>query len=201
MMGAAIAVSLRCLILLLISVPLAGCGPANPGSARSQPVGSPEPGSSGLPAVAPTPESSPPSPGVVWVLLPGGGKIRAEVADDPEERETGLMFRETLAAGAGMLLVFPSAGGWGIWMKNCRFPLDLLWLDARGRVVALEESAPPCAAEPCELYQPDVPATTVLEVASGTARREGLRVGSQVEIVFLAPPGGRPAARPDSWKP
>jgi uncharacterized membrane protein (UPF0127 family) len=121
------------------------------------------------------------------ILLPGGGSISAEIADDPEERRLGLMYRASLGRDDGMLLVFPEPGPQGIWMKNCLVPLDLLWLDGEGEVLDLQESAPPCPEEPCPLYQPEVRATYVLEIAAGRAGRAGLRPGSRVRIITLEP--------------
>lgn len=125
--------------------------------------------------------------GEVSILMPAGSIVSAELANDPEERRVGLMFRESLAEDGGMLLAFPEDGPAGIWMKNCLVSLDLVWLDRDGVVLAVEENAPPCRAEPCAIYQPDVSARYVLELSAGRAGREGLRPGSRLQIVSLTP--------------
>jgi uncharacterized membrane protein (UPF0127 family) len=70
-------------------------------------------------------------------------------------------------------------------MKNVRVPLDLIWLDRRGRIVWIVENAPPCAADPCPMYRPEVKASFVLEVAAGTVRRHGVASGDTVTITRL----------------
>ena len=55
----------------------------------------------------------------VWALL------------RPEERSQGLSGRPNLAAGTGMLFVFEQAGSYAFWMKDMRFPLDMVWIDAQ----------------------------------------------------------------------
>jgi uncharacterized membrane protein (UPF0127 family) len=87
------------------------------------------------------------------------------------------MFRASLPPRAGMLFVFDATGRYSFWMKNCLIPLDLIWLDETKRVVAILPDAPPCKADPCPIYQFDVPARYVLEIAGGAARREGLALG------------------------
>ena len=127
------------------------------------------------------------TPVVVSILLPSGSRVRAELADTPERRRTGLMFRDALAPDGGMLLAFPEDDFHGIWMKNCRIALDLLWLDAGGGVVDVVEAAPPCSADPCDSYQPHQPARSVLELPAGTARREGLARGSRLQVLAVPP--------------
>jgi uncharacterized membrane protein (UPF0127 family) len=80
------------------------------------------------------------------------------------------MFRSTLPADAGMLLVFPDSDRHGIWMKNCRFPLDLVWLDVDGHVVDVVAGVQPCSAV-CPVYRPARPGASVLELNSGAAHR------------------------------
>lgn len=123
---------------------------------------------------------------VVPVVLPSGRVIHAELARTSAERARGLMFRNAMPTDAGMLIVFPESGRHAIWMKNCRFPLDLVWLDMQGRVVSVFESAPPCHATSCPIYTPGVPAQYALELTAGSARQHRLRPG----VVVRLSPGG-----------
>lgn len=116
------------------------------------------------------------------VTFPDGTRIEAEVADTDAARARGLMGREALADGCGMLFVFDPPGPCGFWMKSVRFPLDILWLDAAGRIVDLVMSAPPCPREPCPVYASRTPAAYVLEVTGGVAAAHGLRPGDQLTI-------------------
>ena len=80
-----------------------------------------------------------------------------------------------------MLIVFPDSGRHGAWMKNCRFPLDLVWLDRKLRVVDVVESAPACSAGDCPIYRPVQPATYVLELSAQPGRRRTL-IGERLQL-------------------
>jgi uncharacterized membrane protein (UPF0127 family) len=111
------------------------------------------------------------------VTLPNGAVYSVEIPRTPEARERGLMFRANLPPRTGMLFIFDATGRYAFWMKNCLIPLDLIWLDESKVVVAILPDTPPCKADPCPIYQFDVPARYVLEIAGGAAHREGLAVG------------------------
>jgi len=117
------------------------------------------------------------------VVLPGGGELVVELAVSPQERSRGLMFRDDLPEGQGMLLLFPDSGFRSIWMKNVRFPLDLIWLDGDHRIVHLERNVPPCPREPCPDYHSMRRASSVLELNSGAAEKLGIELGQQLEII------------------
>lgn len=117
---------------------------------------------------------------VVPLTLPSGKVLQAEVMVSDEDRQMGLMFRPSLPADRGMLFVFGQLGFHGIWMKNCRFPIDIVWLDEQKTVVHLAEAVPPCKADPCPSYEPLRKAAYVIELNAGQARREKVAVGASV---------------------
>lgn len=125
-------------------------------------------------------EAAPPA--VVPLTLPSGKVLRAEVMVRDEDRAMGLMFRPSLPLDQGMIFVFERADFHGIWMKNCRFPIDIVWLDEAKRVVHLAESVPPCKAEPCPVYSPMRRAAYVVELNAGQARREKAVLGAEVRF-------------------
>ncbi|MGH9456710.1 MAG: DUF192 domain-containing protein [Thermoanaerobaculia bacterium] len=116
------------------------------------------------------------------VVLPDGFRVEVEVASDPDTRATGLMYRPSLNAGKGMLFLFPEPAAHGFWMKNTLIPLDMIWIDATGRVVDVEADVPPCKADPCPTYGPEGKASYVLELAGGEAARHGVVPGASVAI-------------------
>jgi uncharacterized membrane protein (UPF0127 family) len=67
-------------------------------------------------------------------------------------------------------------------MKNCRFPIDIVWLDEEKKVVHVAESVPPCRGDPCPIYQPLRKAVYVVELNAGQARREKSAVGATVSF-------------------
>jgi len=102
------------------------------------------------------------------VVLPSGAIYRIELARTPEEQQRGLMFRESLPERSGMLFLFEDDSPHRFWMKNTMIPLDMIWMDGDGRVLFVSANTPPCKADPCPNYGPDVPAASVLEIAGET---------------------------------
>jgi uncharacterized membrane protein (UPF0127 family) len=120
------------------------------------------------------------TPAVIPLTLPSGKVLQVELMVSDEDRAMGLMFRPSLPMDRGMLFLFETAEFHGIWMKNCKFPIDIVWLDEEKKVVDVKEGAPPCKAEPCPVYQPMRRASWVIELNSGQARREKLVRGAAV---------------------
>jgi len=117
-------------------------------------------------------------------IFPSGAEFRLEIAADPAAQRQGYMFRERIPPDEGMLFVYGESGRRSFWMKNCRVALDIIWLDTESRVIEIAHSRPPCPdTGPCPSVEPQRLAQNVLEVAGGTARREGLAVGDRVTIV------------------
>jgi len=117
--------------------------------------------------------------------------ISVVLASTESERVRGLGGRRELGEREGMLFVFPRSGYHGMWMKDMRFPLDIIWLrptrsnadctqDDTGKGVCLEavdvrEGVAPDTF-PSVLY-PREPAQYVLEVNAGVARGAGIQIG------------------------
>lgn len=115
-------------------------------------------------------------------------RFSVELADSPAEQARGLMGRTHMAADHGMLFVFGDSEPRTFWMKNTLIPLDMLFFDADGRLVAIQANAQPCKADPCKLYASGVPARYVLELNAGTVARLGVRKGDV--ITFSGVPSG-----------
>lgn len=123
-------------------------------------------------------------PAVIPLTLPSGKVLQVEVMVKPEDRAMGLMFRPSLPEDRGMLFVFDEPGFHSIWMKNCRFPIDILWLDEERRIVHIAESVPPCRRDPCPSYAPLRKAAYVVELNAGQARREKAALGSILQFTL-----------------
>ena len=125
------------------------------------------------------------APAVIPLKLPSGKVLQTEVMVSDEDRQMGLMFRPSLPLDHGMLFLFEQPDFHSIWMKNCKFPIDILWLDERGRVVYLAEKVPPCKAredKDCPVYSPISRASYVVELNAGQASREKAVVGSTLDF-------------------
>jgi hypothetical protein len=112
--------------------------------------------------------------------MPSGTVLQTEVMVEDEDRMMGLMFRPSLPEDHAMLFVFERPDFHGIWMKNCKFPIDIVWLDESRRVVHVAEKVPPCKTKECPSYLPLQKASYVIEMNAGQARREKAVVGASV---------------------
>lgn len=125
-----------------------------------------------------------------WAVaaLPSGDEFSLEIAADDASRVRGYMFREKVGEREGMLFIFEAAGRHSFWMKNCKVPLDIIWLDEAFRVVQIAPDLPPCPTEgDCPFATPLQPARYVLELAGGVAKRQGLKRSDQV-VILSEPP-------------
>lgn len=113
-----------------------------------------------------------------------GVRFSLEIAATPETRARGLGGREKLCRDCGMLFVFQTAAPHTFWMKDMRFPLDILWLRDQ-RVVSLERNVPP---DYSGILVPPEAADQVLEVNAGAAA--AIQVGQRLEFTESA---SRPA--------
>jgi len=121
-------------------------------------------------------------PAVVPLKLPSGKVLQVEVMVNDQDRAMGLMYRPSLPEDRGMLFTFEQADFHGFWMKNCRFPIDMVWLDEQKKVVYVAEAVPPCRAEPCPIYTPMQRANYVVEMNAGQAGKEGAVVGASLSF-------------------
>lgn len=113
----------------------------------------------------------------------GETKIKVEIADTLEEVQKGLSNRESLDENKGMLFVFVEPGKPAFWMKDMKFPIDIIWIQ-NDRVVDIAPNLPVVAGEFLSTYTPKEPANYVLEVNAGFAAEHGIKVGDRVEIQF-----------------
>jgi len=119
-----------------------------------------------------------------WVELRGERYV-VEIADDDASRAQGLMFRDRLAPGHGMLFIHDVEDVQAFWMKNTRIPLDILYFDAQLRLVSMSQRTPPCTAgDRCPVYPSTGPALYTLEINAGEAARLGVRSG---DVLTLSP--------------
>lgn len=107
-------------------------------------------------------------------------EIQVEVAEGPDEKRQGLMFREGLADGEGMLFPFGFPAPRSFWMKNVPIPLDMVFIDEYGTIVYIEHEAEPYSETP---HGPNAPVQAVMEVFGGFCKRSGIKVGDRVEVL------------------
>ena len=122
--------------------------------------------------------------GLIPITLPGGAIIQAELANTPQKRAEGLMYREHLADDRGMLFTFSQAETWVFWMKNTKIPLDLIWINEKKQIIHMEQRVPICTRtdDSCPQYRPNEGALYVLELAAGRAEELRLQRGSKLQF-------------------
>jgi uncharacterized membrane protein (UPF0127 family) len=120
------------------------------------------------------------------VITPSRFRLRLVLAETPTKRSRGLSDVASLT-NDGLLLLWPEPGQHPIWMDGMKFPLDLLWCDASGRILAIERNVPPCFSQsPCPLYGLPIPnARLVVELAADRAAGLHLRVGETLDVRAL----------------
>ena len=163
---------------LVALITLAACGPSE-GQVQSSEVAQAERTPAETPSQPNATQERLPPPRSAWVIF-GADTVEAEVARSYEERERGLMYRDKLAKGQGMLFVFPDAQIRSFWMKNTFIPLDIAYLDSELRVVDIQAME----AESLDSHPSASPAMFALEVPLGWFEEVGLTVGAQARVVF-----------------
>lgn len=111
-----------------------------------------------------------------------GQTLKVELAKTPLAWKKGLSGRDNLKEGRGLLFVFSENKRHAIWMKDMRFPIDIIWIK-RGLVVDMAQSAPPAAPGDNNppVYLPREDAGGVLEVNAGFAEKYNLKIGDKIE--------------------
>ena len=108
----------------------------------------------------------------------GGKAVTAEVADEPQERVTGLMFRKNLASDSGMLFVMPEPEHAAFWMKNTTLPLSVAYINESGLILEIHDLRP--------LNEKPVPSAFsniayALEMEQGWFARNGILAGDRIK--------------------
>jgi uncharacterized protein len=98
-------------------------------------------------------------------------------ADTPKREEQGMMFIREMDEHTGMLFMFPENKPVSMWMKNTYVSLDLLFMNAQGKIDYIAEKATPKSEA---IIGPPTPEFAVLELKGGACERFGIKVGDKV---------------------
>ena len=113
------------------------------------------------------------------VIVTSAGKkiFDVELAISDRQLSQGLMYRRYLAANAGMLFAYGSLRHIQMWMKNTYIPLDMIFIDPKGKIINIVERTVPHSES---IISSKGRAWAVLELNSGTASRLGIKSGDIV---------------------
>lgn len=109
------------------------------------------------------------------------------IADSPARREQGLMFVKQLPESTGMLFVFDRPQRIQMWMKNTLIPLDMVFINADGRIDNIAVNAKPLSLK---IIDSRNQVLGVLELAGGSTAKLGIHAGDIVQHPFFASVGG-----------
>lgn len=142
---------------LLALVALLAFGPGCEQSAQ------PAPGASTLPTVK---------------MKIGSRTFELEMARTSEQQALGLMRRDSMPENHGMIFIFDEERMQGFWMKDTRIPLDIIFVDAKGKVVSVSGMKP----YDLNTTSSEVPAQYAIELNAGMAKAAGVKSGDVLEI-------------------
>jgi hypothetical protein len=116
-------------------------------------------------------------------LNAGIHNIDAQLAQTPEQREIGLMFRPSMPANEGMLFTFERPAQQCFWMKNTLIPLDIAFVDDAGAIVNIERMK----AQTLDSHCSEKPVRYVLEMNDGWFAKRGIKPGFKLKGLPAAP--------------
>ena len=120
---------------------------------------------------------------ILWPQLQPHATVRigdtvfaAKVAKTQAEREKGLSDTKGLRENQALLFVYERDGMWPIWMKDMKYPIDIVWLDKDKKVVYIVKNAPPESYP--ETFTPKQEARYILEMSAGTVEKKSIVIGT-----------------------
>jgi uncharacterized membrane protein (UPF0127 family) len=98
----------------------------------------------------------------------------------------GLAVKNQLKENEAMLFVFEDSAKHSFWMKDMKFPIDIIWLDSDGKIVHIEENLEPCPLVfVCPSYAPNADSQYVLETVAGFTQRHNISVGTNIDFELV----------------
>lgn len=114
------------------------------------------------------------------IIRIGETQLTVELLRTEAERIQGLSGRDSLPPNTGALFIFPDDDYHGIWMREMRMSLDIIWIDNTHKVVHIEKNVHPDSFP--TVFEPPVPARYVIEVPSQYTDSFGIEIGDQAEF-------------------
>lgn len=108
----------------------------------------------------------------------GDGVFRAKLATNDADRQKGLSGVTNMSADQALLMVYPESSKWGIWMKDMKVSLDIVWLDEDKKVVYIVKNAEPADDASLKTFVPKSVAKYVLELPAGTVDAKAIKTDS-----------------------
>jgi uncharacterized membrane protein (UPF0127 family) len=121
-------------------------------------------------------------------IVVNGFAILADVAITDEDQIKGLSIRDQMNENEGMLFAYGEPSRQSFWMKDMKFPIDIIWLNETGSIVHVEENLRPCVPSlECPSFSPNKNAQYVLETVAGFAQKHHLKIGTDIDFSIVLP--------------
>lgn len=104
-------------------------------------------------------------------------KINIEIAEKPETREQGLMYRKSMDELNGMLFIFENSEPQNFWMRNTIIPLDIIYVNENNEIVTIQQNAVPYSEQSIPSYKN---AMYVVEVNAGFCGKYIIKAGDLI---------------------
>lgn len=119
-------------------------------------------------------------------VLVNGQTISVTVAKTEEEKQLGLSKKDKIGKNQGMLFIFDTSNYYSFWMKDMKFPIDIIYINGNKITTIVENAKPPLSAnDNLTIYQPSEKSDKVLEVNAGSADKLKIKTGTTVKIENL----------------
>lgn len=101
-----------------------------------------------------------------------------QIARSDQAREVGLSGKSCLPDSQAMLFQFDKPGYYPFWMKDMKFPIDIIWISSAGEVTDIDSNVAPSSYP--KTFTNTQPADKVLEIKAGQADQLGIKTGSHI---------------------
>src|SRR5215216_412956 len=115
-----------------------------------------------------------------------GLELNADVPITSELMAKGLAVKNQLKESEAMLFIFEESAKHSFWMKDMKFPIDIIWLDSDSKVGHIEQNLQPCVSVLiCTSYSPNTDSQYVLETVAGFTQRHNVSVGTDIDFELV----------------
>ena len=126
-------------------------------------------------------------------VIVNGFELATDLAITDDQKAKGLAVKDHLKENEGMLFVYEEPSRQGFWMKDMKFPIDIIWLDSNGTVVHIEHNLQPCISDQspsagllnCPIYTPNNYSLYVLETIAGFSQKHNIKIGTNIDLYLI----------------
>lgn len=113
-------------------------------------------------------------------------KILVDIALTDKQVQDGLSIKNSLNENEGMLFFLGEPRKASFWMKNMKFPIDIIWLNETFSIVHIEQDLQPCESVfNCKSYKPNSEALYVLETIDGFTKKHNIQIGNKIDFQLI----------------